>query len=163
MLAIQYIIGQLNSPVEQVMGFIYQWQDVSISLDRMNEIHTQCNEENENRAIAVLSTERSINIENLCFKYDGELQDYILDNIDLTIPQGKVTAIVGTSGSGKTTLVKLLLGYYAPNEGRITIGTTNLEGMNLTWWRTRYGAVMQDGYLFSDTIAHNIAVSGEEV
>ena len=132
MLAIQYIIGQLNSPVEQVMGFIYQWQDVSISLDRMNEIHTQCNEENENRAIAVLSTERSINIENLCFKYDGELQDYILDNIDLTIPQGKVTAIVGTSGSGKTTLVKLLLGYYAPNEGRITIGTTNLEGMNLT-------------------------------
>lgn len=163
MLAIQYIIGQLNSPVEQVMGFIYQWQDVSISLDRMNEIHTQCNEENENRAIAVLSTERSINIENLCFKYDGELQDYILDNIDLTIPQGKVTAIVGTSGSGKTKLVKLLLGYYAPNEGRITIGTTKLEGMNLTWWRTRCGAVMQDGYLFSDTIAHNIAVSGEEV
>ncbi len=163
MLAIQYIIGQLNSPVEQVMNFIYQWQDVGISLDRMNEIHTQRNEENESRTVAELPTERSIRIQHLCFKYDGARPDYVLDDIGLEIPQGKVTAIVGASGSGKTTLVKLLLGYYAPNEGRITVGTTGLEEMNLTWWRTRCGAVMQDGYLFSDTIARNIAVSGDEV
>jgi len=163
MLAIQYIIGQLNSPVEQIMNFVYQWQDVSISLDRMNEIHTQRNEENENRAIAALPAERSVNIENLSFKYDGARPDYVLDNIHLEIPQGRVTAIVGASGSGKTTLVKLLLGYYAPNEGRITVGATDLEGMNLTWWRTQCGAVMQDGYLFSDTIARNITVSGDEV
>ncbi len=163
MLAIQYIIGQLNSPVEQVMNFIYQWQDVSISLDRMNEIHTQPNEEDESRTVATLPAERSIRIERLCFKYDGARPDYVLDDIHLEIPQGKVTAIVGASGSGKTTLVKLLLGYYGPNEGRITAGTTGLEEVNLTWWRTQCGAVMQDGYLFSDTIARNIAVSGDEI
>jgi ATP-binding cassette subfamily B protein len=163
MLAIQYIIGQLNSPVEQVMGFIYQWQDVSISLDRMNEIHTQRNEENESRTVAELPQNRSVRIENLCFKYDRARPDYVLDNINLSIPQGRVTAIVGASGSGKTTLVKLLLGYYAPNEGRITVGPTNLEEVNLTWWRTICGAVMQEGYLFSDTIARNIAVSGDEI
>lgn len=163
MLAIQYIIGQLNSPVEQVMGFIYQWQDVSISLDRMNEIHTQRNEENEHHAVAALPAERSLHIGNLCFKYDGARPDYVLNNIYLDIPQGKVTAIVGASGSGKTTLVKLLLGYYAPNQGKITVGTTDLEEVNLTWWRTQCGAVMQDGYLFSDTIARNIAVAGDEI
>ena len=163
MLAIQYIIGQLNSPVEQIMGFIYNWQDVSISLDRMNEIHTQKNEENENRTVKDVTKNRSIHIENLYFKYDGARSDYVLDNINLTILQGKVTAIVGASGSGKTTLVKLLLGYYAPNEGRIDIGDVDLEQLNLTWWRTVCGAVMQEGYLFSDSIARNIAVSGDEV
>lgn len=163
MLAIQYIIGQLNSPVEQIMGFIYNWQDVSISLDRMNEIHTQKNEEDENRTVEDLPENRSVKIENLCFKYDGARPDYVLDNINLDIPQGKVTAIVGASGSGKTTLVKLLLGYYAPNEGKIEIGNTDLEKFSLNWWRTVCGAVMQEGYLFSDTIARNIAPSDDEV
>ena len=163
MLAIQYIIGQLNSPVEQIMGFIYSWQDVSISLDRMNEIHTQKNEEDENRTVEKLPEDCSVKIENLCFKYDGARPDYVLDNINLDIPQGKVTAIVGASGSGKTTLVKLLLGYYAPNEGKIDIGKENLEQFNLTWWRTVCGAVMQEGYLFSDTIARNIAPADDDV
>jgi len=163
MLAIQYIIGQLNSPVELIMGFIYQWQDVSISLDRMNEIHTEKNEENENRSAETLPDNRSITIKNLCFKYDGARPDYVLNNINLDIQPGKVTAIVGASGSGKTTLIKLLLGYYAPNEGSIDIGKTDLEAFNLTWWRTVCGAVMQDGYLFSDTIARNIAVSDDDV
>ncbi len=153
MLAIQYIIGQLNSPVEQMMSFIYSWQDVSISLDRMNEIHTQKNEEDENRTVEDLPENRSVKIENLCFKYDGARPDYVLDNINLDIPQGKVTAIVGASGSGKTTLVKLLLGYYAPNEGKIAIGNEDLENFRLSWWRTECGAVMQEGYLFSDSIA----------
>lgn len=164
MLAIQYIIGQLNSPVEQIMGFIYQWQDVSISLDRMNEIHTQKNEENENRRVSELPSDRSINIKNLNFRYDGARPEWILENINLNIPEGKVTAIVGASGSGKTTLVKLLLGYYSPGEGEISVGqATDLEEMNLTWWRSQCGAVMQDGYLFSDTIARNIAVSGDDI
>ncbi len=163
MLAIQYIIGQLNSPVEQIMGFIYSWQDVSISLDRMNEIHTQKNEEDENRTVEKLQENRSVKIENLCFKYDGVRPDYVLNNINLTIPQGKVTAIVGASGSGKTTLVKLLLGYYPPNKGKIDIGGVDLEQFNLVWWRTVCGSVMQEGYLFSDTIARNIAVSDDEI
>lgn len=164
MLSIQYIIGQLNSPVEQLMNFIYQWQDVSISLDRMNEIHTQQNEEDADRHVKALpENNTNIHIHDLCFKYDGARPDYVLEGINLHIPQGKVTAIVGASGSGKTTLVKLLLGFYAPNEGEIRIGDENLSTFNLSWWRTQCGAVMQEGYLFSDTIARNIAISDDEI
>lgn len=162
MLAVQYIIGQLNSPVEQLVGFVYQWQDVGIALVRMNEIHTRKNEENENRTVSRIE-DRDIAIENLCFKYDGALPNYVLDGISLKILQGKVTAIVGASGSGKTTLVKLLLGYYSPNEGRITVGGEDMERFNLVWWRSICGAVMQDGYVFSDSIARNIAVTDDEV
>ncbi len=162
MLAIQYIIGQLNSPIEQIMAFIYQWQDVSISLDRMNEIHTQQNEENENRTLKEFSKDKkTIHVKDLCFKYDGTASKYVLDTINLQIPQGKTTAIVGASGSGKTTLIKLLLGYYSPDKGSIEVGSQNLEGFNLTWWRTACGVVMQEGYLFSDTIANNIAISDD--
>ena len=159
MLAVQYIIGQLNSPVEQMMNFIYQWQDVSISLDRMNEIHTQKNEEDENRTVEDLPENRSVKIENLCFKYDGARPDYVLNNINLNIPQGKVTAIVGASGSGKTTLVKLLLGYYAPNEGKIEIGKHNLEKFSLISVRCSDAG----GLSIFDTIARNIAPSEDEI
>ena len=164
MLSIQYIIGQLNSPVEQIMGFIYQWQDVSISLDRMNEIHTQQNEENEDRnKTQIADVNSDIHIQDLSFKYDGARPDYVLNDIDLTIPQNKVTAIVGASGSGKTTLIKLMLGFYEPNEGDISIGNENLSTFNLTWWRSQCGTVMQEGYLFSDTIARNIAISDDDI
>ena len=162
MLAVQYIIGQLNSPVEQLVGFVYQWQDVGIALERMNEIHTRKNEENENRTVSEIA-DNDINIENLRFKYDGAMPNYVLDGINLKIQQGKVTAIVGASGSGKTTLVKLLLGYYSPNEGLITVGGEDMERFNLVWWRSICGAVMQDGYVFSDSIARNIAVTDDEV
>ena len=162
MLAVQYIIGQLNSPVEQLMAFIYQWQDVSISLERMNEIHSQKNEENDNRIVAYLP-DNNIIIDNLCFKYEGTSDDYVLKNIYLKIPQGKITAIVGASGSGKTTLVKLLLGYYQPDEGTIKIGGTNINDINLVWWRSCCGVVMQDGYIFSESIARNIAVSEDDI
>lgn len=166
MLAVQYIIGQLNSPVEQLIQFIYSWQDVSISLDRMNEIHTQTNEENADRIQSQYADDTSkshlISIENLSFKYDIYSQKDILSDINLSIPNGKVTAIVGASGSGKTTLVKLLLGFYDPLQGSIRIGTTNLNNYNLGWWRSQCGAVMQEGYIFSDTIARNIAVSDDE-
>ncbi len=162
MLAVQYIIGQLNSPVEQLVGFVYQWQDVAIALERMNEIHARKNEENENRTVSKIA-DNGIAIESLCFKYDGALPRYVLDGISLRIPPDKVTAIVGASGSGKTTLVKLLLGYYSPNEGRIAVGGEDMERINLTWWRSVCGAVMQDGFIFSDSIARNIAVMDDEI
>ena len=166
MLAVQYIIGQLNSPVEQLIQFIYSWQDVSISLDRMNEIHTETNEENVERtrtAYTHKTTEgHSLTIKDLSFKYDIYSLKDILSDINLSIPNGKVTAIVGASGSGKTTLVKLLLGFYEPLNGNIEIGNANLSEYNLGWWRSQCGAVMQEGYLFSDTIARNIAISDDE-
>ena len=166
MLAVQYIIGQLNSPVEQLIQFIYSWQDVSISLDRMNEIHTETNEENVERtrtAYTDKTTEgHSLTIKDLSFKYDIYSPKNILSDINLSIPNGKVTAIVGASGSGKTTLVKLLLGFYEPLNGNIEIGNANLSEYNLGWWRSQCGAVMQEGYLFSDTIARNIAISDDD-
>ena len=166
MLAVQYIIGQLNSPVEQLIQFIYSWQDVSISLDRMNEIHTEANEENTERDLSSYTEEsqegHSITIRDLSFKYDLYNIRDTLSNISLSIPNGKVTAIVGASGSGKTTLIKLLLGFYKPLSGNIMIGNANLNVCNLGWWRSQCGAVMQEGYLFSDTIARNIAISDDE-
>ncbi|WP_018359130.1 ATP-binding cassette domain-containing protein, partial [Porphyromonas levii] len=141
---------------------IYSWQDVSISLDRMNEIHTEENEENSDRHVTSFAPDNlDIKVENLSFKYDLYSPIPILDNLNLTIPNGKVTAIVGASGSGKTTLIKLLLGYYSPLEGEIKVSGTNLEEYNLSWWRSHCGAVMQEGYLFSDTIARNIAISDD--
>lgn len=165
MLSVQYIIGQLNAPVEQIMNFIYQWQDVSISLDRMNEIHEQKNEENENKAIASFpdKADKTICIQQVVFQYGGPYAKKVLNNVSMEIPEGKVTAIVGASGSGKTTLIKLLLGHYYPVEGKITVGGQPLDNFNLTWWRNQCGAVMQDGFVFSESIARNIAVSDEEI
>ncbi|WP_235316225.1 peptidase domain-containing ABC transporter [Porphyromonas crevioricanis] len=166
MLAVQYIIGQLNTPVEQLIQFIYSWQDVSISLDRMNEIHTETNEEDSERTKSQYADEtsksHSITIQNLSFKYDIYSHKDILSDIKLTIPNGKVTAIVGASGSGKTTLIKLLLGFYEPLQGTIRVGDSSLSEYNLSWWRSQCGAVMQEGYLFSDTIARNIAISDDK-
>ena len=166
MLSVQYIIGQLNSPVEQLIQFIYSWQDVSISLDRMNEIHTETNEENMGRMrndyMGETREGHTLSIKDLSFKYDIYSPKEILSNINLCIPNGKVTAFVGASGSGKTTLIKLLLGFYEPVNGSIQIGSANLNEYNLGWWRNQCGAVMQEGYLFSDTIARNIAISDDE-
>lgn len=165
MLSVQYIIGQLNSPVEQIMNFIYQWQDVSISLERMSEIHNKDDEENKNKNLKGLLSDipKNIEVKDLIFQYEGPYSKKVLNNINLTIPEGKVTAIVGASGSGKTTLIKLLLGNYSPVEGTINIGNESLHKFNLTWWRTQCGAVMQDGYIFSESIAKNIAVSEDEI
>lgn len=132
MLGVQYIIGHLNSPVEQIMSFIYQWQDVSINLYLMNEIRIQKNEENKNRIINMITKNYTIYIENLYFKYTEDSPNWVLSNNSFEVPQGKVIATAGASGSGKTTLVKLLLGYYTPNK-KTDINTTNLEQINLTW------------------------------
>lgn len=164
MLAIQYIIGQLNAPVEQFVQFIYGWQDVQISLERMSEIRLRQEEETEERVITGFrGNEREIRLRHITFQYEGIHSPKVLDDICLDIPQGKITAIVGTSGSGKTTLIKLLLGYYKPVEGVITVGKNDLQSFSLRWWRDQCGAVMQDGYIFSESIARNIAVDDEEI
>lgn len=164
MLSIQYIIGQLNAPVIQLLNFIYDWQDVNISLDRINEIHLK-DDENEHRDVMKLrnKSNQDIIIKNLCFKYPGANSRNIIDNISITIPSGKVTAIVGASGSGKTTLIKLLLGHYKPNSGEITIGGILLDQINLTWWRTQCGVVSQEGFIFSESIAENITANDNDI
>lgn len=164
MLAIQYIIGQLNAPVEQFVQFIYGWQDVQISLERMSEIRLREEEETPERQITGFTTnQRDIQLNHVTFQYEGIHSPKVLDDVSLLIPKGKITAIVGTSGSGKTTLIKLLLGYYQPVEGVIAVGGNDLQQFSLRWWRDQCGAVMQDGYIFSESIARNIAVDDEEI
>jgi ATP-binding cassette subfamily B protein len=164
MLAVQYIIGQLNSPVEQLMSFIYSLQDVKISLERINEIHGSKNEEsNENQRATFDVEERAVKVDNIDFKYDPHALKYTLQGVSFDIPEGKVTAIVGASGSGKTTLIKLMLGYYKVMSGEITIAGHNINEYNLKWWRQQCGVVMQDGVIFSESIARNIAVSDDDI
>lgn len=163
MMAIQYIIGQLNAPVQQFIQFLQSLQDARISLERINEIHQMPDEEPSDRPmIRSLPHNKFIIIKNLHYKYPGYKNDWVLQDINLLIPQGKITAIVGGSGSGKTTLLKLLLKFYENTNGEIRIGDTLLSNISNNHWRAQCGAVMQDGYIFSDSIANNIAV-GQEV
>lgn len=163
MLAVQYIIGQLNSPIDQIMKFIYSLQDVKISLERINEVHIMQNERKNVHQIKENIGSKGILLKNISFKYEVHSPNKVLDNVSLTIPQGKVTAIVGTSGSGKTTLLKLLLGYYPVLDGEIIVDSVNLNNIDIKWWRRQCGVVMQDGYIFSETIARNIAVDDNEI
>ncbi|MCD8042794.1 MAG: peptidase domain-containing ABC transporter [Tannerellaceae bacterium] len=164
MTALTYIVGQLSSPVEQFIGFAQAFQDAKISLERLGEIHLKEDEENQIvTKINEIPLEKTISIENLSFSYSGAERDYVLKDISLTIPENKVTAIVGTSGSGKTTLIKLLLGFYIPNNGIIKIGKTPLQNINHHLWRAKTGSVMQDGFIFSDTIARNIAIGVDSI
>ena len=164
MLAVQYIIGQLNSPVEQLMNFFYSLQDVKISLERINEIH-QMDDENSEEGLktSVEDKNEGIDINSIMFKYDPHALYKTIDDINIHIPQGQVTAIVGASGSGKTTLIRLMLGYYPVLEGKITIGNTDINTLNKKWWRRQCGVVMQDGVIFSESIARNIAVDDGEI
>jgi ATP-binding cassette subfamily B protein len=164
MMSIGYIIGQLSGPIGQVIGFAQSMQDAKISLERLNEVH---NKEDEEQTIVNKLNELPENhclcLENVCFSYDGAERDYVLDDMSLKIQQHKVTAIVGASGSGKTTIIKLLLGFYPPVKGNIKIDETPLEEINPHLWRQKTGVVMQEGFIFSDSIANNIAVGEEEV
>jgi ATP-binding cassette, subfamily B, bacterial len=163
MLAIQYIIGQLNSPIEQLISFIQQAQDAKISLERLNEIHSLEDEEPiESNLQKTLPQEKTIQFKNLSFTYTGAGNEPVLKNINLEIPNGKTTAIVGMSGSGKTTLLKLLLKFYSNYTGDIKIGETNLQYISPEFWRTQCSSVMQDGYIFNDTIANNVAVTEDK-
>ncbi|MFN7423993.1 MAG: peptidase domain-containing ABC transporter, partial [Chitinophagales bacterium] len=185
MLSVQYIIGQLNAPVAQLLGFVQQLQDATLSLERLNEIHSKPNEEimesgqlsvdsglpfAKNKPYRVGEPERkyspedtSIVFENVAFRYAGPDSEEVLKNISFTIPSGKVTAIVGSSGSGKTTLLKLLMKFYEPTKGSIKIGYQDLKNIRNYDWRDYFGAVMQDGFIFSDSIARNIAVKDDMI
>lgn len=163
MLAIQYIVGQLNSPVEQLMQFIYSVQDVKISLERINEIHVSRNEESPENSWKEFSNDKDISLSGVDFKYDRHAFKPTLEAVTFNIPHGKITAIVGASGSGKTTLIKLLLGYYPVLNGKIMIAGRDISEYNLKWWRRHCGVVMQDGVIFSESIARNIAVDDNDI
>jgi ATP-binding cassette subfamily B protein len=164
MMAVQFIIGQMNSPLDQMIMFFRSAQDAKISIERLGEIHQHDDEEDPDLAkISMIPEKKNISINNLSFQYEGPHSEMVLKNINIDIPQQKITAIVGPSGSGKTTLVKLMLGFYPPVKGEIRIGDTNLINMSNRTWRQHCGAVMQDGFIFSDTIANNVAVSDEFV
>lgn len=189
MMSISYIVGQLNSPVQALLGFIQAAQDAKISLDRLSEIHDREDEETDahRQSLSLVSVGEggeithgsfiensvdlkmdqelpeagSIVLDKVSYQYQGPHSTYVLKDVSICIPQGKVTAIVGMSGSGKTTLMKLLLQFYEPVEGRITVGNKELKELSPKWWRSKCGTVMQDGYIFDDSIANNIAISDE--
>ncbi len=179
MMSVSYIVGQINSPIQLLLGFIQSAQDAKISLDRLSEIHEKDDEDlnvdsaNSERNIRVSpnnnhsdsdTPNEGILLKDVSFQYEGTGTNYALKNINLHIPKGKTTAIVGMSGSGKTTLIKLLLKFYEPTRGHIMVDkTTTLEDIGSFDWRSRCGSVMQDGYIFSDTIANNISLSDDEV
>jgi len=160
MLSIQYIVGQLNLPLSNFISFIQLWQDARISLERLWQVHSKDDEDiAELNKAKELPENKSIHIKNLSFQYGSKSSQMVLKNISFEIPQGKTTAIVGASGSGKTTLIKLLLKFYEPTEGTILIGNTNLKDINNDYWRMNCGAVLQETFIFNDTIAGNISES----
>jgi ATP-binding cassette subfamily B protein len=164
MLAIQFIIGQLNVPVSQIIAFFRMSQDAKMSLDRLAEVHNLEEEEPDpEMKVRKLPDKKDIYINNLSFQYEGPRSPFALKDVDLFIEENRITAVVGTSGSGKTTLLKMILGFYKPVNGEILIGDTRLSNLSLKLWRQKVGAVMQDGFLFPDTIAYNIAPGSEPI
>ncbi len=170
LLSVSYIIGQMNSPISQLMNFFRSLQDAKLSLERLNEVQNHEVEEQDNQALLDISSEqktsdepRGISLENLCFQYEGEKSNYILEDINFFIPEGKITAIVGASGSGKTTLIKLLLKFYNPSKGKIKFNGTDILDLSPKSLRDNCGVVMQDGFIFSDSIERNIACGDEMI
>lgn len=164
MMSMTYILGQVSAPISEFIGFAQSLQDAKISLERLNEVHNQIDEEqNCDNKLHELPRNLDIHIEQVRFSYSGADRDYALNDLTLTIPAHKVTAIVGASGSGKTTIVKLLQGFYEPLQGQIKIGNTPLSRIHPRLWRSRVGSVMQESFIFSDTIANNIAIGVDEI
>lgn len=163
LLAISYILGQLNGPIEQMITFFHRAQDAKISLERLGEIHDSEDEFQKETGVTVLPAIDRVTVNHLSFSYPGALTRKVLEEINLTLRKDTVTAIVGVSGSGKTTLIKLLLGFYPPDTGEIRAGDMNIQMMSPDLWREQCGVVMQDGYIFSDTIARNIALGEQEI
>lgn len=164
MMSVQYIIGQLNVPLREMVSFIQIGQDAKISLERMAEVHNQEDEQQQaSHQLTIIPDEGDFIFENMWFQYGDSGSPWALKDINLRIPRGKVTAIVGASGSGKTTLVKLLLRFYPVTKGEVRLGDHNVDNFHNRIWRDRCGAVMQDGYVFNDTIAGNIGISDDFV
>ena len=162
MMALQYIMGQINAPISQFISFAQAAQDASISIERLGEIHDMKDEEPEDETrLTMIPNNAPITLHNVVFQYDGPHSPYVLDNVSLMIPSGKVTAIVGASGSGKTTLLKLLLGFYKPISGDVLLGNIKLCNYSERSWRANCGSVMQEGFIFADSITNNIAVADD--
>lgn len=162
MMALQYIMGQINAPISQFISFAQAAQDASISIERLGEIHDMKDEEPEDETrLTMIPNNAPISLHNVAFQYDGPQSPYVLDNVSLMIPSGKVTAIVGASGSGKTTLLKLLLGFYKPTSGDVLLGNIKLSNYSERSWRANCGSVMQEGFIFADSITNNIAVADD--
>jgi ATP-binding cassette subfamily B protein len=164
MLAAEYILGQLNAPINNFISFVQTTQNARISLERLGEVHDNADEEDRMETkITTLPANKSITIsDQMCFQYGGPKSAMVLKNIDLVIPRGKITAIVGASGSGKTTLLKLLLKFYEPTSGKLAVGNTSLDEISVKTWREKCGVVMQGGFIFADTISRNITESSSE-
>ena len=162
MLSIQYIVGMLNSPVDQLINFIRQYQDAKLSIDRLQNVYDEKDEDDETKVGTNSMSNGDIVFRHVIFRYDKLSFKPILDDINLKIPEGKVTAIVGLSGSGKTTILKMILGFYSPDMGCIEVGGGNLDSINKREWRKCCGTVMQEGYIFSDTIENNITLGVEK-
>ena len=165
MMSISYILGQLKGPIGNFIGFVHAYQDAKISIERLGEVHFKEDEDDINKlSVTDLPPgDKSLYVEDITFGYQGPSSPPVLKDLSLTIPENKVTAIVGTSGSGKTTLLKLLIGNYSPAKGMIKVGNTNLKNISSRYWRSQCGIVMQDGFIFSENIAENIAVSDDRV
>ena len=163
MMSLTYIIGQISAPIGDFIGFAHALQDAKISMERLNDIHAQEDEEHDIESkLSQLPRKGNISVKNLSYSYSGAERDFALQDVSMEIPEGRVTAIVGESGSGKTTLIKLLQGFYQPNSGTIKVGGVNLNQINPHLWRKSTGSVMQESFIFSDTIARNIALSTDE-
>ena len=165
MMSISYILGQLKGPVGNFIGFVHAYQDAKISIERLGEVHFKEDEDEINKlnVTELPPGDKSLYVENVTFSYLGPSAPPVLKDVTLTIPENKVTAIVGASGSGKTTMLKLLIGNYNPAKGTIKVGNTNLNNISSKFWRSQCGIVMQDGFIFSENIAENIAVSDDKV
>jgi len=163
LVAIQYIVGQLNTPIDDLVLFVHSAQDAMLSLERMGEIHDREDEENIEHKLTILPDRGDITLQNVSFRYGAPHMPYTLQNINLRIPEGQITAIIGPSGSGKTTLLKMLLNFYKPTEGHVRISDINLSNIQNHTWREKIGVVMQESYIFSDTIARNIALGDERI
>lgn len=163
MMAISYIIGQLNGPIQQLIGFIYSAQDAKIALERLSEIHNKEDEEKLSEyKISDIPVNQGFELCNVHFRYTGS-QEEVIKGLNLSIPSKKITAIVGASGSGKTTLMKMLLKFYKANQGDLKLGNYSLNNLSQSAWRDKCGVVMQEGYIFNDTIAHNIAIGEDNI
>jgi ATP-binding cassette subfamily B protein len=158
MLSVTYILGQLNSPIHSLVGFIRDTQDANIAQKRVNDVYYE-SDENDSKKISISSEISLLSVRNTFFKYPGSFNPFVLTNISFDIPINKTTAIVGQSGSGKTTLLKLLLSYYSPCQGSILLNDQPLHNYNSDEWRQLCGVVAQEGYIFSSTIAENIAIA----
>lgn len=165
MLSVSYIIGQMNGPLDQLLGFVQAAQDAKISLERLGEIHNKQEEKTDSGSPyeEIENNLGAIRLENISFQYEGPQSPFVLKNVNLIIPEGKVTAIVGSSGSGKTTLMKMLLQFYEPINGDIFIGSKSFNTIPPGLWRSKVGSVMQEGTIFSDSIARNVSLSDEHV